>query len=126
MILSGKTEKAFPRGGIAKKNKSESSTETLTKKFKENDDLFSSKHDFVKSKPVSSDSTKGKTKKGKKGEKAEDKDEDILTVKQVNLFKSKRVLYNVTPMFRGQIFSQKIWSWESKGISLLRGLLQLL
>ena len=121
MILSGKTEKAFPRGGIAKKNKSESSTETSTKKFKENDDLFSSKHDFVKSKPVSSDSTKGKTKKGKKGEKAEDKDDDILTVKQVKLFKSKRVLYNVTPMFRVQIFSQKIWSWESKGISLVRG-----
>ena len=93
MILSGKAEKAFPRGGIAKKNKSESSSETSTKKFKENDDLFSSKHDFVKSKPVSSDSTKGKTKKGKKGEKAEDKDDDILTVKQVNLFKSKRVLY---------------------------------
>ena len=89
MILSGKAEKAFPRGGIAKKNKSESSTETSTKKFKENDDLFSSKHDFVKSKPVSSDSTKGKTKKAKKGEKAEDKDDDILTVKQVNLFKAK-------------------------------------
>ena len=88
MILSGKAEKAFPRGGVAKKSKTSSSTEaTSTKKFKENDDLFSSKHDFVKSKPVSSDSTKSKKKKGnKKGEKTEDKDDDILTVKQVTFF----------------------------------------
>ena len=85
-MLSGKPlEKAFPRGGVAKKKKSESSTDPSTKKFKENDDLFSTKKEFAKQvkKPISSDSTKSK-KKVKKGEKETDED-DILTVKQVTI-----------------------------------------
>jgi len=87
MILSGKAEKAFPRGGVAKKKKSDNvvSSETSSKKFKENDDLFATKNEFVKNtnkKQISTDLKKAK-KKGKKNEKKEEEEDDILTVKQV-------------------------------------------
>ncbi len=62
MILSGKAEKAFPRGGVAKKKKTEASGDgTLEKKFKENDDLFATKNNAVK-KTTKSDSERAKKK----------------------------------------------------------------
>lgn len=82
MILSGKAEKAFPRGGVVKKKKSESSEGTTgAKKLKENDDLFATKIEAAK-KTVKSDAEKAK-KKGKKRDKKETEEDDILAVKQV-------------------------------------------
>ena len=90
MILSGKAERAFPRGGVVKKKKSENSDgTTVAKKYKENDDLFATKIEAAK-KTFKSDSAKAKKKGNKKNKKDIDVD-DILTVKQVTSSSVQRV-----------------------------------